>query len=501
MEEMQELTRYARKYHVQLVPLVQGLGHVSFILKWPQHSHLREIPASNWEFCPLKEGSYELLFDLWEDAIEATPGSEYIHIGSDETYELGLCEQCQQKSEDIGRSGLYTMFTNRAAKHIKTKGRKTMVWERPMGWKMSSSPAKGITPRKDLVLTESYGYETEDFRYAREANELGYELFTYDPNPGVVPLMVPYMKEVREGGETRAGSLEKSYKHLKSSVNSGYFEGMINTSWDDAGLHNQSWMLSFINSAEWSWSANYPSLEEFTEKFFLNYYGGNARNMIELYNLLNQASYFYFESFERRVWHYGIIGKTHLPDLPRGDNIEYDEFWNREYADRIEASREMLIKMDRAREIIKANTDAGVKHPYDLELFTTYVDLVTHTANTYLSLSALEQAVKEAHNQRFLSHEAAYQAMEKAVRIIESNLLERHRIYHELVAIWERSRLPKGMSTADKEFFHRQDRARHFAFRRADMTYLICDEELLGIEEYKEKLLDYMAYYRQTYLD
>ena len=52
MKEMQEITRYAQKYHVQLVPLVQGLGHVSYILKWPQYNHLREIAASNWEFCP-----------------------------------------------------------------------------------------------------------------------------------------------------------------------------------------------------------------------------------------------------------------------------------------------------------------------------------------------------------------------------------------------------------------------------------------------------------------
>ena len=52
MDEMQAFTRYARQYHVQIVPLVQGLGHVSFLLKWPQHAHLREIPASNWEFCP-----------------------------------------------------------------------------------------------------------------------------------------------------------------------------------------------------------------------------------------------------------------------------------------------------------------------------------------------------------------------------------------------------------------------------------------------------------------
>ena len=115
MKEMQEFTRYAKQYHIQIVPLVQGLGHVSFILKWPQYKHLREIESSNWEFCPLKEGSYDLLFDLWKDAIEATPGSEYIHIGSDETYELAACEKCKAKAEEIGRSGLYQLFINKAA--------------------------------------------------------------------------------------------------------------------------------------------------------------------------------------------------------------------------------------------------------------------------------------------------------------------------------------------------------------------------------------------------
>ncbi|MEN8229324.1 MAG: beta-N-acetylhexosaminidase, partial [Bacteroidota bacterium] len=334
MEEMQEITRYAQQYHVQLVPLVQGLGHVSFILKWPQYNELREVPASNWEFCPLKEGSYELLFDLWEDAIEATPGSEYIHIGSDETYELGVCEQCQIKSEEIGRSGLYHLFTGKAGKHLQAKGRKVMCWERPMGWTVGDSPAKGVEPFKELVLTESYSYETPDFKYAREAKSEGFEIFSYDPNPGVVPLMVPYFFARGEGGKKRIGSLEKSYNLLTSSTKSGYYDGMINTSWDDAGLHNQMWMMSFINSAEWSWSGNNPSLEEFTDKFFLNYYGEQSTDMRELYLLMNKAGYYYFESFERRVWHYGDIGKTHLPDLPRGDNLEYDEYWNREYAAR-----------------------------------------------------------------------------------------------------------------------------------------------------------------------
>ncbi|HEX8041563.1 MAG TPA: beta-N-acetylhexosaminidase, partial [Chryseosolibacter sp.] len=159
VEEMQEFTRYAHQYHIQIVPLVQGLGHVSFILKWPQHAQLREIAASNWEFCPLKEGSYDLLFDLWKDAIRATPGSAYIHIGSDETYELASCDACKAKAGEIGKSGLYTLFINKAAKYLKSQGRQVMAWEMPMGWQKSASPAVGITPEKGLVLTESYSYE------------------------------------------------------------------------------------------------------------------------------------------------------------------------------------------------------------------------------------------------------------------------------------------------------------------------------------------------------
>lgn len=503
MEEMQEITRYAKKYHVQLVPLVQGLGHVSYILKWPQYSHLREIPASNWEFCPLKEGSFELLSDLWKDAIEATPGSEYIHIGSDETYELAACEQCRQRAEKIGKSGLYHQFIKQAGAPLQALGREVMVWERPMGWTVSDSPAKGIEPLNGLVLMEDYRYESDEYSYAQEASAAGHKVFAYDPNPGIEPLFLPYFYKLRGEGENEheaENALKRSYTSVSGAAISGYFDGMINTSWDDSGLHNQVWMLSFINSAEWSWSGANPSIEEFTDKFFLNYYGESSSDLRELYQLLNGAGYYYYKSFERRVWHYGDIGKTHLPDLPRGDNLEYNEFWNREYAGKIDESREQVKHMERAMEIIRANKSAAIKNSYDMEIFSSIVQLVNHTCNTYLSLSDLELAIKEAHNQRYRSHEAALGALEQAVHIVDNNLREREKVYRELVSVWEVTRLPKGMSTEKKEFFHRQDRARHFAFRQADMSYLICDEELIGLEEYREKLLEYMEWYKKIYL-
>ena len=475
-EEMQELTRYAQKYHIQIVPLVQGLGHVSYILKWPQHTHLREIAASNWQFCPLKEGSYDLLFDLWEEAIEATPGSEYIHIGSDETYELGLGEECgcKAQAEKIGNHGLMQIFISRCYRHLEKTGRKIMSWG---GY---YQPEEEIQPPVGLITFHSgrKRARSED----KKIVEMGYPLFFYDP------------------GYPGPNGLERAYKAVPAATLSGIYDGMVATSWDDLGRHNQRWMMRFICAAECSWSGNAPGYDEFVEKYFINYYGPEVQAGAELWELYNKGEEYYRNTFERKVWHHGEIGKTHLPDMPRGDAIEYDPYWNSEYKEIVDLSREELVRMQRALEICTINLTAGVKHRYDFEVFASRIKLNIHTCRTYLALSALENAITEAHRQHFTSHEEACGSLEKAAGIIEDNLAGRDTVFRDLVATWEKTRLPKGMSTPEKEFFFRQDRARHFAFRRADMTYLICDEQLLGLEQYLEDLRKYIAWYQKRYL-
>ena len=499
LEEMQELTRYAQQYHIQIVPLVQGLGHASYILKWPQHAHLREIAASNWEFCPLKEGTYDLLFDLWDDAIQATPGSEYIHIGSDETYELGACEKCRAKAEETGKSGLYQLFVNRAAAHLQKQGRKVMVWETPLQWERGDTGKKMTVPAPGLVLTESYRYNTPDFRYAREARSQGFETFAYDPNPGTTALFLPYFYRLSESGERLPGALKNSYDLLSAAALSDAFDGMICTSWDDAGLHNQMWMLHFIHAAEYSWSGSKPAPQEFLASFFKDYYGPRVTDMEELFGLLNEGAYYFMSTFERNVWHYGEIGKTHLPDLPRGQIIEYDPYWNTEYKEMVDRSRSEAVRMKRALQIIENNRKLAVKHTYDLEIFRTIAVLIRHTCLTYEDLSALEKAITEAHRKMFLDHAGAYRALARAAQIVENSLTRREEVYDDLVAVWEKTRLPKGFSAGGKKYFWQQDRARHFANRRPDMSYLIYDEQLLDMEGYLKKLRAYMKFYRDYY--
>lgn len=508
MKEMQEITLYAQQFHIQIVPLVQGLGHVSFILKWPKFAHLREVPASNFEFCPLKEQSYKLLHDLWQDAIKATPGSEYIHIGSDETYELGLCPDCKKKEAEIGRSGLYHLFLGKGTRLIQNDGRKVMAWEAPMGWAKGRLKIYGtdmnqeqpVVPQKGLILTESYDYETPDLKYAKQAKSLGYPIFAYDPNPGIEQIFLPYFFSRNGKGDTLKGSLENSYDFLQSTMGKNVFDGVIRTSWDDSGLPMQAWMLSFATTAAFSWNASAPSLPEFTATFFKNRYGTNAKQIDTLYRLLNEGAYFYMESFERRVWAWGEIGKTHLPDLPRGDALEYDPFWNTQYADRIKAADEFLVKMDRAIAICQQNLEAQINNSYDIEVFMSLANLVRHTALTYKDLSRLEKAIRQAHQNRYIDLDESYRSLQNAEKIVKGQLARRDKVFNDLVAVWNQTRLEKGMSTPDKPYFFEQDRTRHFANRVADMSYLIVDEQLLDLENYLVKLQQYIQYFGHRFI-
>jgi hypothetical protein len=223
--------------------------------------------------------------------------------------------------------------------------------------------------------------------------------------------------------------------------------------------------------------------------------------MDPLYRLLNDAAYFYMESFERRVWAWGEIGMTHIPDLPRGDAIEYDPFWNRQYADRVAASHLIVPKMDRAIQICESNLAKKIDNGYDMEVFKTLAELAKHTARTYLDLSDLENAIKAAHQQRFINLDSAYHNLQNAGKIIKDQLARREMVFKQLLSVWEKTRLSKGMSTPSKKYFFEQERTRHFANRVPDMTYLIVDEQQLDLEGYLLKLQHYNSFFKARFLN
>ena len=73
IEEWKSISNYAVNRNIKISPLVQGLGHASFVLKHDKNLHLRDDPKSDWAFNPLNPETYSLQHDLYLDAFEAFP--------------------------------------------------------------------------------------------------------------------------------------------------------------------------------------------------------------------------------------------------------------------------------------------------------------------------------------------------------------------------------------------------------------------------------------------
>ncbi|MEX0654356.1 MAG: family 20 glycosylhydrolase [Phycisphaeraceae bacterium] len=498
-DQMRQFTDYARQRHMQLVPLVQGLGHVSFILKFPQYRHLREVPDSNWQFNPLEEGTYELLFELFDEAIEATPGSDFFHIGTDEPWELGK-GLSGWYAEKHGNDALMQVFVRRCVKHLESRGRTVLTWGGQ--WHPEMRPED--YPPKSMIFADS-----EDPAYLAKAKEAGFPGWVYASNPGIEPLVLPLFPSVQplywsgnnrgpRTGRDITGAFLGTAGPIGEAARAGSVKGSIATSWDDSGLHLQAWMPRFICAAEFSWNPQERDIERWAETFFANYFGEQSRNLRELFTLLYEGVHFYNHTLQRAVWHWYNLGKLHLPDMPRED-LEYNNYWRVQNVELIRHARDQRQRMARAIDILDRNRAAGAEHAYDLEIYRTCAELVRHNANLFLMLSDVEAAISEASDRwHYANHRKAVEALERGQALIRSHLADRKAIYTNLVAVWERTRLPKGLSLPDKPFVYARDRARHFANRTPDMSYLILDEQLLDLERYVKTLEAYtVAYERQ----
>ena len=131
--QLQELTDYGLRHHVQLIPYLDGPGHIAFILKHPEYAGLREYPESNYELCATNPESYKLLFGMFQDLLDANKGVKYFYLSTDEPYYIGMADnaQCQEaaRAKELGSVGkLLAEFITRTAKYLHDRGRTVVFW-------------------------------------------------------------------------------------------------------------------------------------------------------------------------------------------------------------------------------------------------------------------------------------------------------------------------------------------------------------------------------------
>jgi hexosaminidase len=166
-DDIRAFVAYVRSFGIEVIPEVQSLGHVPYLtLAHPEIAEIEDGEGSDTIdtrkedarpnrfyphcYCPSSEKSYEILFDILDEIIEVFEPREYVHMGHDEVYYMGLCSKCKQKSH----AELYASDVCKIYAHLKKKGYKMMIWSdmlQPVT-KYQTPPAVDLIPKDILCL-------------------------------------------------------------------------------------------------------------------------------------------------------------------------------------------------------------------------------------------------------------------------------------------------------------------------------------------------------------
>lgn len=116
-----------------VIPLVQTIGHMEFVLKHEQWKGLREVERYPSSMCPSNSETMPLVRSMVRQIIAFHSEAEYIHIGADEVWHLGLCPICTKRmcGNKYGRAALYLDHVSDIAQYIKDNypNLKVIIWD------------------------------------------------------------------------------------------------------------------------------------------------------------------------------------------------------------------------------------------------------------------------------------------------------------------------------------------------------------------------------------
>jgi hexosaminidase len=151
LDEVETFHTQAAEHGVQIIPLVQCLGHMEFVLKHDDYAHLRETSGDINVLNPLADGARDLVAELARDVIAATPGLTHFHLGGDEAWSLGTNPDTKEWIAEKGKGDLYLHHVEPILDELNAAGIRPMLWHDMMiDW--DSEALTRLAAKADLVL-------------------------------------------------------------------------------------------------------------------------------------------------------------------------------------------------------------------------------------------------------------------------------------------------------------------------------------------------------------
>lgn len=180
-DEVRRFQAEAGGLGMEIIPLVQCLGHMETPLSLPGYEHLRERPNDTSELNPTAEGSSELVRKMVDDVLALLPDVKHFHLGGDEAAHMGTHPDSRAFIEKHGKGALYMHHVEPVLDHLSAKGVRPILWHDMMiDW---DGKALGKLAGKSDLLTWGY-HEHPDVaphhyntKYIRRFHEHGFTLW------------------------------------------------------------------------------------------------------------------------------------------------------------------------------------------------------------------------------------------------------------------------------------------------------------------------------------
>lgn len=128
-QDLRKLIALAADNCMEVVPLLDSLGHARFYLMHKPYKHLAELPDNIHEMCPNNPGTLNLIKELWTEILDLHPETHYAHITGDEVFRLGrFCPKCRRYANRGELGKLFTEYYTDLSRWIIKQGKIPMVW-------------------------------------------------------------------------------------------------------------------------------------------------------------------------------------------------------------------------------------------------------------------------------------------------------------------------------------------------------------------------------------
>ncbi len=492
--EMHELTRYALERFIQIVPNVQAPAHMAFVLKHQEFDHLRADPSSNFQVCMCNPEAINLIFDMYQDMIDATPGVDYFFVSTDEVYYAGSCDQCEKPYNVENRSLAWAEFATKAHDWMAERNRRMVAWvEYPL-------LAKDI-PLLPGNIINAIGSDKEFFN---KQNEIGMKQLSYSSIQGSEYLFSNLFPSKLANISTTA---------VERASDGADLIGTFAAAWDDSGLHEEVFHLSWATVTQYGWNLQGVTVEQNVADFMDVFYGQNSPDMVQVYSLLMEGGQFYktcwdrVKSMERESSFGNSRGKgigtdrfdetLSLPEIPQNGLMEVSPAFGERYSELIANAKNMKVKNDDL--VYKLNRYIGQveRNHYNLEVYLSIALLQRYLINTILTLDGAESRLILAKS----SSEEGNHSTAVAHMVEASNQVKKHTdwgnwLWKNLTETWGKSRYEKGRSVNGRDYvFIMDDVKDHWADRRKGLDYMIAPFQRMDIPGWNQRLNEQIRKY------